>query len=276
MIVSTCENTFDAQIDRLEVHMRQHFIDVHCHCLAGLDDGPAMMTESISLCRELAKDGVTTVVATPHQLGRFKDCNSATRVREAARHLNETLKDAGVPLVVRPGAEVYVDENICRFLADDTVLTLADNGKYLLLELPAQASIAITPLLAELASKGVQCVISHAERIAPFIAHRRTLLRWLDYSAHLQITAASLLGVFGSRVRRTAWGLLDSGLVALVATDSHNIGTRRPRMRAAFEQISARLGTDAARLACIENPLRVVHGQDLLTVSLCDLQEVER
>lgn len=276
MIVSTCENTFDARIDRPRLRSRQHFIDVHCHCLADLDDGPAVMTESISLCRELAKDGVTTVVATPHQLGRFKDCINATRVREAARRLNETLKDMGVPLVVRPGAEVYVDENICRFLADDTVLTLADNGKYLLLELPAQVSIDITPLLAELASKGVHCVISHAERIAPFIAHRRTLLRWLDYSAHLQITASSLLGIFGARVRKTAWGLLDSGLAALVATDSHNMRTRRPRMRAAFEQISARLGTDAARLLCIENPSRVVHGRDIVPVSLCDPGEVER
>lgn len=273
MIISTCKNTHRTHVDRPVSHTWQRFVDVHCHCLSGLDDGPVTMAESISLCRRLAEDGASTVVATPHQLGHFKDRNDAARVRQAVHHLNEALKDAGVRLAIRPGAEVYVDENICQLLADDTVLTLADSGKYLLLELPAQVSTDITGLLGELASRGVRCIMSHAERIAPFIARQWTLLGWLKYSAHLQITASSLLGVFGSRVRRIARDLLDLGLVSLVAADAHSTGSRRPRMSAAFDQITARLGEDTACLVCMKNPSRVICGRDIRVISQCSPRE---
>jgi protein-tyrosine phosphatase len=219
---------------------------------------------------------MATVVATPHQFGRFKNYNTAARVRDAVRHLNETLKNYDVPLNILPGNEVHIDERICRFLDSDEIMTLADGGEYVLLELPCQVSIDITPLLADLASMGVQCIISHVERIAPFTARPRTLARWIEHGAHLQITASSLAGDFGSNVQRAAWNILNSGWVALVATDSHDTHFRRPRTGAAFQLISARLGKDVAHRVCIENPSRVVKGQDIVPVSVYGLQEVER
>jgi protein-tyrosine phosphatase len=276
MANSVDENMIDARNDQLEVRSRQPFTDIHCHCLPGLDDGPATMAESIALCRLLVREGVATTVATPHQFGRFKDSNTAARVREAVRCLNETLKNSDIPLNVLPGSELHVDERICRLLEDDTIMTLADSGKFILLELPCQVSIDITPLLADLASMGVQCIIAHVERIAPFAARPQTLATWIDHFAHLQITASSLVGDFGPKVRRVAWSLLNSGWVAFVATDSHDTHFRRPRMGAAFQLISARLGKDVARRVCIENPLRVVEGRDIVSVSVYGLQEVER
>jgi len=47
-------------------------------------------------------------------------------------------------------------------------------------------------------------------------------------------------------------------------------------MEVAFQLISTRLGKDIAHRVCIENPLRVVEGRDLVPVSVHDLQEVER
>jgi protein-tyrosine phosphatase len=276
MANSINENMIDAQNDQLEVSGRQQFTDIHCHCLPGLDDGPATTAESIVLCWLLAREGIGTVVATPHQFGRFKDSNTATKIRVAIHCLNKTLKNSDIPLNVLPGSELHVDERICRLLDDDEIMTLADGGKYILLELPHQVSIDITPLLADLASMGIQCIISHVERIAPFAAQPRTLAMWLDHCAHLQVTASSLVGDFGSKVQRAAWNILNSGWVALVATDSHDIQFRRPRMEAAFQLISARLGKDVAHRVCIENPLRVVEGLDIIPVSVHGLQEVER
>ena len=277
MTDSVNDNIIDAQNDGLKVRSRQPFTDIHCHCLPGLDDGPATMAESLGLCRELAAEGITTVVATPHQLGRFKDRNEAARVREAVRCLNETLENSGVPLNILPGGEVRVDERICQLLEDDKIMTLADSGKYILLELPCQVSVNITPLLTELASMGVQCVISHVERIAPFIAQRQMLLTWLDHLAHVQITASSLVGDLGPEIQRVAWDFLRSGLATLVATDSHDINGRRPRMRVAFGLISSRVGKDLAHLVCIENPSRVINGQNVLPVPLVyNQQEVDR
>ena len=41
-------------------------IDLHCHLLPGIDDGPATLDESLALVVALAADGVRSAAATPH------------------------------------------------------------------------------------------------------------------------------------------------------------------------------------------------------------------
>ena len=276
MIDSLNGNIIDAEDDHLKGRMWQRFIDIHCHCLPALDDGPATMAQALALCRKLAEEGIGTVVATPHQLGRFEDSNEAAKVRESVCSLNETLVNGGIPINIVPGGEVRVDERICRLLEADRILTLADGGKYLLLELPFQVFIDIEPLLIELASMGIQSVIAHAELIAPLVARPEMVRKWHEYSTHLQITAASLVGELGPEVKKVALSFIESGKATLVATDSHNTNLRKPRMRAAYELISTRFGEDLANLVCIENPSRIVNCQDILSVSLYEQQKENR
>jgi protein-tyrosine phosphatase len=242
---------------------REHYVDIHCHCLPGIDDGPATLRDSLALCRALLNDGVTDVIATPHQLGRFGDDNEAAQIREQVAVLNEALESQGIPLRIVPGGDVRVDERICRLIEADKVLTLADHGKHVLLELPHEIFIDIEPLLIELSAMGIQGIISHPER-HPILARQPDLLiQWLNRSAHLQVTCASLLGDFGSGPQKAAWHFLNVGWTSFVATDSHDLNGRRPRMKAAFERISTRLGRAMARLVCIENPLRALHGKEV-------------
>jgi len=255
---------------------RRRFTDIHCHCLGGLDDGPGTMAEAVSLCRELAEDDIATVVATVHQLGRFEGRNEAAKVRQAVRKLRQSLTDEGIDLDIVPGAEVRLDERICQLLEADKILTLADGGRYILLELPHEVFINIESLLVELASMGIEAVISHAEIAISAPVQRQALRTWLEAGAHLQVTASSLVGTFGPEIRRNAWKLLSDGQAVLVATDSHDLSLRRPRMRDAFVQIIAELGEDLAHRVCIENPSRILGSHDLLPVSFCKQQEVDR
>jgi protein-tyrosine phosphatase len=273
MIDSFGRNFVAGENGHLDLYKGEEFTDIHCHCLPGLDDGPRTMAESIELCRMLACEGITTVVATPHQLGRFDASNEAGQVRQAVRGLTASLEENRVPIEIVPGAEVRVDERIYKLLEADRVLTLADGGRYILLELPPECFMDVEPLLVELASMGIESIMAHAERVTSLKAHLPIVLRWLGHSTHLQITASSLSGDFGLDLQRTAWGLLTSGWATLVATDAHNVNMRRPRMKAAFESISAELSEDLARLVCVENPSRVIAGEDILPVSIRDPQE---
>jgi protein-tyrosine phosphatase len=243
---------------------RKGYVDIHCHCLPSVDDGPVTLSQSLSLCRALAEDCVTDVIATPHQLGRFSDCNEAAQIREQVAVLNEELKSNGISLNVVPGGDVRVDERICRLIEEDKVLTLADGGKYILLELPREVFIDIEPLLIDLCSLGIQAVMSHPERHPVVARQPSVLLKWLEQSAHLQVTCASLLGDFGSAAKKAAWHFLSSGWASLVASDCHDLDGRRPRMSTAFEHLGTELGEAMARLVCIENPLRVLEGKDIL------------
>src|SRR5260370_19110472 len=41
-------------------------VDLHCHILPGLDDGPDTIEESVAMAESEIADGITHVVATPH------------------------------------------------------------------------------------------------------------------------------------------------------------------------------------------------------------------
>ena len=241
----------------------RRFVDVHCHCLAGLDDGPATMAEGLELCRGLVEDSITDVVATPHQLGRYSGCNEAAEIRDAVLSLNESLRRHSIPLNVYPGGDIRVDERICELLEADKILTLADGGRYVLLELPHEVFINIEPLLAELCSRGIEAIISHPERHSALSRQPKVLERWFRDYAHLQVTAGSFLGEFGPAAQNAAWQFLSSGWVSLVATDSHDLAGRSPCMTAACRQIATRFGEGIARLVCVENPMMVLRSQGM-------------
>jgi protein-tyrosine phosphatase len=242
------------------------FVDVHCHCLPHLDDGPASVEEALALCQVLAADNVSTVVATPHQLGRFEDRTKAEAIRRAVGALNLALTERGIDLKVLAGAEVRVDERIEELLARGEILTLADAGCHVLLELPWDALIDIEPLLVQFTSRGVQTILAHPERNGPLLERPQMLERWMALGAGLQVTAGSLTGQWGRYIERAAWGLLAQGGRTCIATDAHD-GAQSPGMTDAFEAVAARWGGAAAFSLCVENPARVIRGENLAPVS---------
>ena len=252
----------------------KRFVDTHCHCLPCLDDGPRSTAEAISLCRMLVEDNVHTVVATPHQLGRYENHTGAAMIRQATRMLNEELAERGIDLMVLPGAEVRLDERVAELLARDEILTLADAGRHILLEFPWDVFIDIEPLLVQFVSEGVGPVIAHPERNGPLLGRLEALRRWLSCGISLQVTASSLTGHFGSQAQRAAWRLVLGGWVDTVATDAHDCHSHPPCMTAAYEMIAAALGRNLAHLLCVDNPSRVARGERLVPAVARDKQEV--
>jgi protein-tyrosine phosphatase len=239
-------------------------VDIHCHCLPDIDDGPQTMDKSLSLCRALVEDGITAVIATPHQLGRYDlggGRNAAKAVRAGVAALEAALEAAKIPLAVHAGADVRVDERIPKLLADDEVLTLADGRRYVLLELPRDIFLDPTRLLRTLKTRGICGIISHPER-NDFLAARPSRLQgFLQEGALLQVTAGSLCGDFGSTAERSAWEWVAAGWIDLVASDAHNLSKRPPRMSRAIDSIAQQLGEATALRCCVQNPLHVLRGE---------------
>lgn len=265
--------TEGGKVDSRRLDAGQQYIDIHCHCLPGLDDGPATMADTIALCQALVKDGIGTVVATPHQLGRFDGCNEAKQVRYITAKLNEQLQKEGIKLTVLPGADVRVDERILPLLKAGRILTLA-GSKYLLLELPHDIFIDPKLLLSELSSAGITAIISHPERHRVLASQPLRVLKLLEAGACLQITAASILGCFGPLAKKASWYFLAQGWAGIVASDAHDTKQRCPMMKSAFEKIRQKFGEDLARLLVIENPSRVINGKTLEPLQLFEHREV--
>jgi protein-tyrosine phosphatase len=241
------------------------YVDIHCHCLPAVDDGPKNIYESLALCQSFVDDGISVAIATPHQLGQFDGCNTSIKIRQAVSELNRELESNNIPLTIMPGGDVRIDERICKLIETDEILTLADGKKYILLELPSEIFIDIESLLCDLADMGIHSIISHPER--HFVLNRQynILQKWLRHPVYLQITAGSLIGEFGQKAKAAAWKFLSLGWTSFVATDAHNLNGRRPQMKTAYKHISMKLGQKLAHTVCIENPIRVLEGREIAT-----------
>lgn len=242
-----------------------HVVDIHCHCLSGLDDGPGNVAQSLQLCAACVADGVHTIIATPHQLGRYDRSPSAGQIRQAVVELRSALAAEGIPLRVIPGADVRLDDRLIELIATDQVMTLGDGGKYLLLELPHDVPIDPLELFQELRAQGITVILSHPERHDYLSSRLDWILRWLGEGVVLQITAGSLLGQFGHNAERVGWSLLEQGWATVVASDAHDCVARPPLLGAAMREIGRRLGTDVGEMVCVENPRRIVDGCPLLS-----------
>lgn len=240
------------------------FFDLHCHCLPGLDDGPYDQPESLALCRALVDDGITAVIAAPHQLGRFDGLYDAVDIRSRVTDFKSDLKEAGIDLVVYPGAEVRIDERIITFLEQDKILTLADAGRFLLLELMPDIMIDISFLIDDLNGRGITTIIAHPERCDYLGRNLQAVSKWLEMGAKLQLTAASLAGSCGTFARDFGWNLLQRNWVTYIATDSHSLEIRRPAMKAAYEAISETFGRQRAEELCVINPSEVLKSEPLM------------
>jgi protein-tyrosine phosphatase len=261
------ESLSEASKGRSSESRVNRFTDIHCHCLPALDDGPADVAGSLAVCRALVQDGIAEVVATPHQLGRFDGRCNPQAVREAVGQLNRTLVENHIPLTVRAGADIRLDERIPQLLQSDQVLTLADNGRCLLLELPHDVFVEPAFLLARLHDVGVTAIITHPERHGFLASHPTHVNRWKEYEPCLQITAGSFTGDFGRQCQDAAWVFLTMDLPVAVATDAHDTDSRRPRMSMAYARLCERLGRAAADVLCVENPRRLLAGVEPLTLA---------
>ena len=262
--LSTDKRLAPAQVGRLKQFNVDACADIHCHCLPGLDDGPANWDASLELCQALVDDGVTHVVATPHQLGRYEHAHTAGDITKRVEELRKRLTGQGIPLQLLVGADVRIAAELPELLDSGGIHSIGGAKRYVLLELPHDQNLPTQPLLFELARRGCTGILTHPERNEALKRNPELILPWLEGGAVLQITSGSLIGEFGSRSQSLAWTWIRQNLVHLVASDAHDTTRRRPRLTSAIKAFTAEgLPHIVTRRLCLENPLRVIRGEPL-------------
>ena len=127
-------------------------------------------------------------------------------------------------------------------LKSGEALSLND-GRYVLVEPPHHILPPnIEGLFFNLLSAGYVPILTHPERMS-WIEREYALVSWLVRSGvWMQITAAALLGDFGSRAKGWSLRMLREGLVQIVASDAHGAVRRPPRMAEALSALIPLVG----------------------------------
>ena len=238
------------------------FIDLHCHILAGLDDGAAETEDSVQMA-EVAKSGLTGgIVCTPH---RLPNCPySMEELKETFLGLSALLKKNNNNIALFPGQEILISETVIPIvngLEKGSILTI-NGSRYPLVEFdfgvsPDFAFRAISTLVAH----GFTPIIAHPERYGFIAEIPDSAWELHELGALLQINKGSPAGVFGSDAERVAGIMLSERIADFVASDAHSPYVRTPFLREAHEWISENFSIDYADHLLHKNPLRVIKNE---------------
>jgi protein-tyrosine phosphatase len=209
-------------------------IDMHCHVLTGIDDGPPTIEGSLALARASAAAGTRTLVATPHVSPRYP--NDPATIARLVDELRARLASEGIDLDIRAGAEIAMTRVVDLTPAQLARLTLG-GGEWLLVEPPfTTASSGIGEIVTDLQRRGHRVLLAHPERCQAFHREPGLLEELVHAGALSSITADSLVGRFGDTVERFALGLIHGGLAHNVASDAHDNVNRPPGVVAQLER----------------------------------------
>lgn len=237
-------------------------IDVHCHILPCIDDGPETLDGALAMCRIAVGDGIDTIVATPHcYKGRY--ANDASTTLPAYDLLKRRIEEEGIGLNLQVAGDMHIDPDLVVFLKENPSLSIG--GRFVLVELPSESIPRFVPeFLFSLRLAGFAPILTHPERNR--VIQRRPALveAWMSSGIFTQVTAMSLTGEFGAEPQTAAFALLERGYVHFVATDAHSPDWRRPVLSGAAALLRSRIGAEGARCLVEENPRRILAGQDPL------------
>ena len=77
-------------------------IDIHAHILPGIDDGPGSLVDCVAIVRELAEQGVTDIIATPHYVADTIYNSTRFQNSKLLKELQKALSVEGI------GVNVYL------------------------------------------------------------------------------------------------------------------------------------------------------------------------
>lgn len=212
------------------------YTDIHTHILHSTDDGPVSKDEMLEMLELAYNDGVRILCATPHFSYSFYGDNSS-HADAAFSELTEAAKSRFPDMKIVRGNEIFYHDSCVEHLSSGACRTL--NGtKYILVDFSSgEESYVIVNAMKKLIGIGYKPILAHPERYLCFKYKAEKIKPLKDFGVLIQINAQSVLGMNGKKPQKMCKKLIKLGLCDIVASDSHNIYSRKCCMQKAAEYL---------------------------------------
>lgn len=231
-------------------------IDIHSHILPGVDDGSKSMEETVELLKIAQDNGTKIIVASPHS-----DSEYTYDYEQVDALIAEAQALVGDGIKIVRGCDFHLMfANVSAAMEHPRRYTI-NNGPYILMELSDMMIFPNTSdIWRQLENYGIRIILTHPERNQILQTKFEQIEKWVGEGFYMQVTAMSLLGMFGKKAYKIATRMLDKGLAHFVASDGHDPIGRPPRLDVAFEWVKERYSSELAELLFIDNPRAAVNG----------------
>jgi protein-tyrosine phosphatase len=237
-------------------------IDLHCHLLPGIDDGPETLGEALEMARIAVANGIAAAHVTPHlHPGRWD--NDLPKIAAAVEAYRAALAQAGIPLELGFAAEVRLDYEILPLIEAGRVpfLGTLEGYRVMLLEFPhSHVPVGADKFVAWLLARNIRPLIAHPERNKDLMRDPDKLEPFVRAGCLLQVTADAVTGGFGELCALRAREFLERGWVSVIASDAHDTVERPPRLAPGRDAAAQIVGEEEALRLVYDTPLRIARG----------------
>jgi protein-tyrosine phosphatase len=227
-------------------------IDIHCHILHDIDDGPPSLEKAIEMLRAAKSDGIDTIIATPH-------FNSTTVPVISLRRseLSSHALQCGIKLLT--GCEYTLSDFSAEL--EKSILVLGETS-FVLVDLN---TCSIPQFMEQLAFKaglkGLRIILVHPEKLLT----AKSLPGMIELHLHgvfFQVNAASINGKSGRFPQIIAKKMIAAGICDYIASDAHNMKNRHFEMKQAKSCVTTLFGNDAAETIFELNPQLLLQNKE--------------
>lgn len=240
-------------------------IDLHTHILPGVDDGAQTLDEALAMAQTAWRDGITTIVATPHR-SPWSYCSDRADAERRLAEVCAALLQEGLETRLLLGSEAFVAPNLVEQVREGLALTI-NGGRFLLVEWPYdQFPTFSEQVIFDLQVRGIHPIIAHAERYRFVRRDPNSLARLIERGVLVQVTAGSLLGELGPEIQHLSEILVACGLAQVIASDSHGVDRRAPILSQARDRVARLIGEERARAMVESVPRQIVDDEPVTIV----------
>lgn len=227
-------------------------IDIHCHILPGVDDGPSGLECAVQMLETAATDGISRIICTPHS-----SPNINGKLSQAFSKLEPLAASAGIKIACG------MEYSYGHLHVEPAELRPLGGTSFLLIELGCpDLPPTIGELFFSLERNGFQIIIAHPERYLRDLDACEELAR---LGVFFQLNAGSILGEYGSRCRRMAEKMIEGGYCHYVASDAHG-RNRTFRLRECRQCLAQNFGGKFAFQVLVENQERLLNNESPVTL----------
>ena len=240
-----------------QVRAMNKFVDLHHHLIYGVDDGAQSLEEMQKMILRAAGEGIADIVCTSHVtpgIEPFPMEKYLAHMDEAQRYIMEQ----GIDMKLHPGCEVLYTDASARLLREGHFPTLAKNDVVLVEFSPDVSFRHLMDAATSFGMAGYAVLFAHVERYDVLRSLKYVRKLRDEFGVYMQMNTNTIIGKKGFFTERWVRHMLEEGYIDCVATDAHNLSSRRCRMGECFNLLSEKYGDEFADELCGEFQRRLL------------------
>lgn len=229
-------------------------VDLHTHILSGIDDGPENDDQMYELLKALYDDGIRKICCTPHYHPGYYGRNF-DEVSKCFFRLETYIQEKKLDMQIFLGNELHYSQRCFEWVEEGFCRTI--NGtRHVLVDFDMDEEYkTIESAVRTFLHEGYIPVLAHIERYLCFGRKSRLIKTLRSMGAVIQMNASSILRKHKPPLIKR---LLSCKEVDVIASDTHNLVTRPPLMRAAYQELSHKYGKGYADKLFVVNPNKIL------------------